>query len=457
MTALRTDRLYTEAREGDQRSNFQRDRDRVLYSSALRRLAGVTQVVHAAEGHIFHNRLTHTLKVAQVARRIAENLIKNESKERVDAAGGIDPDVVETAALVHDLGHPPFGHIAEEELDYQLCSRDPAFADGFEGNAQSFRIVTNLSIKTLEHPGLNLTRASLNAILKYPWGRDVAGKKSKKWGHYHSEKREFKFARKLGPQREAQHAEATIMDWADDVAYSVHDVDDFYRAGLIPLDQLLLGTAELDRFIDAVFNWWEADRNDKGNRGRLEVFDRSSAAEFFKGFLRLFAEADDLDSAFTGTSVQRARLSYLSTFLIRRYILGPEDETGVQAVALDDAAHPAIKIEKTLRVEVDLLKALMRVYVFHNPALATQQYGQRRVIRDLFEVYIEAVEPSSKIQSIIPYPFRDYLKVIKETHKLPRARLVADLIASMTEQQALLLHQRLTGIAPGSVRDPIVR
>jgi dGTPase len=445
------DRVHPLGSKGDQRNSFQRDRDRVLYSSSLRRLAGVTQVVHAAEGHIFHNRLTHTLKVAQVARRIAENTIKNVSPDLVKAIGGIDPDVAETAALAHDLGHPPFGHIAETELYQQLRSR--GFSDGFEGNAQSFRIVTGLSITTLNYRGLNLTRASLNAILKYPWGRATAGKKSQKWGYYHGDLSDFDFARKLGPSGDNQSPEAAIMDWADDVAYSVHDVDDFYRAGLIPLDQLLLGSAELDRFIDAVFTRWEADKNDKQNKLRLGEFNRNSAAEFFKSDLRFFAEAEDLDSAFTGTRVQLARLSYLSTVLIRRYVLGPEDGVDVKAVSVDDSAQPSVRIEPRLRAEVDLLKALMQYYVFHNPALVTQQFGQRRVISDLFQIYFEAVQVSSKNGSIVPYPFRDYLDAIKGVDELNRARLVADLIASMTEQQALLLHQRLTGIAPGSIRD----
>jgi dGTPase len=407
--------------------------------------------VHAAEGHIFHNRLTHTLKVAQVARRIAEHLLRNEPDKLIKAVGGINPDVVETAALVHDLGHPPFGHIAEEELDHQLLARE--VVDGYEGNAQSFRIVTKVAIRNLSHKGLNLTRATLNAILKYPWGRSVAGKESKKWGYYHSEREDFEFARGLGPEEPHQSAEASIMDWADDVAYSVHDVDDFYRAGLIPLDQLLLGTPERDRFIEAVFKRWEDESNSK----RLEVFNRETASEFFDD-LRFWAEADDLDSAFTGTLIQRARLSYLSAFLIRRYILGPEDGIRIKAVKLvGPPKQPSIRIEPRLRVEIDLLKALMQHYVFHNPALVTQQFGQRRVIRELFDIYFEAVKPSSKNNSIIPYPFRDSLDSIQQDEELERARLVADLIASMTEQQALLLHQRLTGFTPGSVRDPIVR
>jgi dGTPase len=141
----REDRISGD-RSKDQREHYQRDRDRILYASAFRRLAEVTQVVSPAEGEVFHNRLTHTLKVAQVALRLAEMLLNRKGgAKRAEAWGGINPDVVEAAALAHNLGHPPFGHVAEDELNH-LVSR-LAGADGFEGNAQSFRIVTKLAVR----------------------------------------------------------------------------------------------------------------------------------------------------------------------------------------------------------------------------------------------------------------------------------------------------------------------
>src|SRR5207253_7140965 len=122
----------------------QRDRDRILNAPAFRRLAGVTQVVSAAEGEIFHNRLTHSLEVAQIGRRIAEHLIANQAKDAV-ALGGLDPETVEAACLAHDLGHPPFGHVAEDEL--QRLFRKYRDVESFEGNAQSFRILTVLTVR----------------------------------------------------------------------------------------------------------------------------------------------------------------------------------------------------------------------------------------------------------------------------------------------------------------------
>ena len=137
----RTERFNPEGRP-DYRLPAQIDRDRVQYASAFARLAEVTQVVSADKGYVFHNRLTHSLKVAQLARRLAEKL-KAEQPNAVRKLGGLDPDVAEAAALAHDLGHPPFGHLAEEALD-ELC-REHGLTDGFEGNAQSFRIVTNIT------------------------------------------------------------------------------------------------------------------------------------------------------------------------------------------------------------------------------------------------------------------------------------------------------------------------
>ncbi|HUG15346.1 MAG TPA: dNTP triphosphohydrolase, partial [Thermomicrobiales bacterium] len=166
--AARDDRYYPNDKLPDQRTPFQRDRDRILYASAFRRLGGITQVVSPSERVLVHNRLTHTLEVAQVARRLAEKLSADTAlADLIEFVGGINPDVAEAAALAHDLGHPPFGHIAEEVLNNLALSSN--LTDGFNGNAQSFRIVTRLAMRHLSFTGLNLTRATVNAILKYPW------------------------------------------------------------------------------------------------------------------------------------------------------------------------------------------------------------------------------------------------------------------------------------------------
>jgi dGTPase len=169
-------------------------------------LAEVTQVVSADSGYVFHNRLTHSLQVAQVGRRLAEKLLKRLPETTGDLAfEGLDPDVVEAACLAHDLGHPPFGHIAEKELD-GLAQR----YGGFEGNAQSFRILSRLAFRSADYRGLDLTRATLAAVLKYPWLRGENPENLDKFGAYESERKEFEFARELYPNGYAQTMEAAL-------------------------------------------------------------------------------------------------------------------------------------------------------------------------------------------------------------------------------------------------------
>ncbi|MFD6068314.1 dGTP triphosphohydrolase, partial [Amycolatopsis lurida] len=207
------------------RDAYQRDRDRVLYSSAFRRLAGVTQVAAVSEQLVLHNRLTHSLKVAQMGRRLVQHL---RAQSGVFPSGSdLNEDVVETAGLVHDIGHPPFGHVAEEVLNQRLAQ--VAGLEGFEGNAQSFRVVTKLARRKEEHMGLNLTRATLNAILKYPRlkPRDSAKATTswidrgygEKWGAYQTERKDFEWAREFS-HGELRSANAILMDWADDISYA---------------------------------------------------------------------------------------------------------------------------------------------------------------------------------------------------------------------------------------------
>jgi len=428
----------------DTRSEAQRDRDRILYSSAFRRLGGVTQVVSANEGLIIHNRLTHTLKVAQVARRLAERLLKKTHTRVLAAVGGVDPDVAESAALAHDLGHPPFGHIAEEELDRAACDSAGrgVLTDGFEGNAQSFRIVARQAVRTFEYTGLNLTRGTLNAVLKYPWKRDEGPneKRRRKWGAYADDTAYFDFARAEALSPWARSAEAEIMDWADDIAYALHDTEDFYRAGLIPLDRLTRDQTERDRFLTYYFGirkWTDAVQTERAEKDFLSAI----------GFL-------GPQERFSGTIAQRATLrswvsnrigDYVSAFTLR----DPEADGRV--------AEIAAKAER----QIDLLKQLTWYYVIRNPALATQQAGQRQLIRDLFRIFREAAAEDRR--ELFPSVFADrLLNIREETGKDDAAkerlmtRLVVDLVASMTEDQALRIHHKLTGVAPGSVMDQLL-
>jgi dGTPase len=397
----------------------------------------VTQVVSADEGHVFHNRLTHSLQVAQVGRRVAEKLLRDlrASKQR---PFDLDPDVVETACLAHDLGHPPFGHVAEKELD-RLASRN-GLPDGFEGNAQSFRIVTYLASASSNGPGLNLTRASLNALLKYPWLRGENPKKRDKWGSYEVERGMFVWARQIAPnepdRRLEQGPEAKIMDLADDITYSVHDVDDFYRAGLMPIDRLRVDRGERQRFYDDVFKR-------RGN-SLPEGMDQDYLVAAFDKLV----DAIPQEAPYRGTERDRGLMRDFTATLIGALVKAI-------TAALADDGRTKVMMTKRRRAAVFMLKQLTWHYVIKNPALASQQHGQTTIIRELFDIYLKAAtDRDEKNLDVFPIGMGDALLALHDadrpTLKLECTRAIIDFIASLTEEQAIHAHQRLTGISLGS-------
>jgi len=439
---MRANRLSGRNGTGDTRSPFQRDRDRILFTAAFRRLAGVTQVVSSDEGQIFHNRMTHSLEVAQVGRRLCEKLIKDQryAAEKLQ----IDQDVVEAACMAHDLGHPPFGHIAETLLDKLAVEK--GLPDGFEGNPQTFRILTKLAFQSSNVTGLDLTRATLNAILKYPWLRGPEGKKSRKWGAYASEEHEFKFARELSEKGdERQSPEAEIMDWADDITYSVHDLEDFYQARLIPLHLLTVDKHERNRFFD-------------GARKRLmNVEDRSkpevdSLTEAFDKLLDLFLTNPE----YKATQEQTGDQWIQTSVLIGRYLA----DTKIRE-PIEGSEQSALDIPEGFKREVRMLKELTWYYVINNPALATQQYGQRKLIRDLFMIYHEVAD-TERDWHVFSASTREQLAALgnqtrPEERRRRVTRLIVDLIAGMTEKHLVEMHRRLTGTSLGSALDYVER
>jgi dGTPase len=400
------------------RTGGERDRDRILYCTAFQRLAGITQVVPAGAGQAVHSRLTHSMKVAQVARRLTQRILADDP----ELAPELDPDGVEASALAHDLGHPPFGHIAERELNAFALAHD---CDGFEGNAQSFRIVTRLAQRWPpadegEEWGLNLTRGTLDALLKYPWRRDRTDpKKTKKWGAYDDDAKAFEFVRR-GRAPDKPSLGASVMDWCDDLTYAVHDMEDFFRAGLVPLDRLCTSAAERERFADS----FTASGNLKERLHEFSLGELESAVE------RLF-ELLDFVEPYTGERLQRQGLRERTSLLIREYIrafeLGP------------DGVH----VSAERRAEVAVLKELIWFYVIDRPELASVQAGQRQVIAGLCASHWKAAKKGDF--RLFPPLERGALEAAPTPQA--RVRVVVDYVARLTEGRALELHQRLMGVS----------
>lgn len=429
MGVNRDDRRHKSSTK-DQRTPFQKDRDRILYSSAFQRLAGITQIVRAGEADVFHTRQQHSIKVAQIGRRLAQWLLTEQPAE--SSHWGLDEEVLEAACLAHDLGHPPFGHIGEKVLHSLV--QDHGQSGGFEGNAQSFRILTKLAVRLPDEkqPGLDLTRATLNATLKYPWMWEKTGKSSKKWSAYKSEQEDFDFARD-GFAAKHRSLEADLMDWCDDVAYSVHDLEDFQRCDAIPWAGIFEDpTSVISHAAQA-----QGSSNEATRKRLAGVWE--SLATGLKGQFESL-----LLSRYEGSREQREQLRRMTSELIGTFILAPK---------LNSIGSTApMTIDQQSRDEVDLLKQITRDYIISSPTLAAQQRGQREVISKLYEILKEESKGGA-IPNWLPVRLR-YLRDISEEDD---ARFVCDCIAGLTEREAVGLHARLTGTTSGSVLDPIVR
>lgn len=381
------------------RSDFARDRARVLHSSALRRLAAKTQVLMAGQDDFPRTRLTHTLEVAQISRELGSSL-------------GADPDVVDTAGLAHDLGHPPFGHNGESALD-ELAKR----IGGFEGNAQSLRVLTRLEFKVFAEQrsyGLNLTRATLDAVIKYPWLRRPA---TTKFNAYNDDAAVFEWVRE-GAVGDKRCFEAQIMDWADDVAYCVHDLE------------------------DAVF----ADAFDPGH---LE--DSGVVAEVVEAARQLYAqdlEESELREAaarvaalqswprgFDHSSRSLGALKNMTSSLIKRFCSVVQDATRQTFGPAPLTRYAAdLVIPRATRAEVAVLKAITYVHVMrgNEPRYA----WERDVISDVVEGLVAQKRPMQP-------PYQSAWDAAADEDA--RLRIVIDQVASLTDLSILRWREDLVG------------
>ena len=440
-----------------ERSPSERDRDRVLESSAFRRLAEVTQVVSPTEGHVFHSRLTHTIEVAQIGRRLAERLLEVADEAILREAGGLAPDVVEAACLAHDLGHPPFGHVAEYELQQAVKETGNLPPGSFEGNAQSFRIVTRLAILTrpsedpdLAFLGLNLTRATLNAVLKYPWSREETGFRSRKWCVYEKDADQGIFDNVrtgIFDMSVRRTLEAEIMDWADDVAYSVHDLEDFYRAGLIPLDALCRpGDPTADKFLQEMRQDYDNSKDD-GDAPALPSMDDIELA--FDKLRARIRETFLIEEPYNGSREHRGLLRTLTSTLSDLFI------SAVTVRSERDPRDGWLQKDPKQHAQMLALKGLTKHLVIDRPGLGTLQHGLRRIVRRLFDEY-ELASRDDKLWRIFPKLYRDELQRIwneERNRDSARIRMVIDLISSLSEREAVNRYRLITGQTTGSVMD----
>jgi dGTPase len=328
------------------RTAFQRDRARVLHSSALRRLAGKTQVVEPVGSHplVPRTRLTHSLECAQIGREMGASL-------------GCDPDLVDAACLAHDLGHPPFGHNGEQALDEAAKA-----AGGFEGNAQSFRLLTRLEPK-VEGAGLNLTRATLDATLKYPWAKDGRTK----YGVYDDDVATFQWAR-AGRTDEKRPLETQVMDFADDVAYSVHDLEDGIVSGHVDLAEL-----PEDELRDRVV---ARARSHYLGAGEFEL------DEVYGGLVKDFWRAHP----YSGGLRDQAALKDLASELIGRFCASTEAATRARYGEGPLARYDAdLVVPGQVKVEIAVLKAIAAVLVMDREEAVSRQRREREMLGELVD------------------------------------------------------------------------
>ncbi len=401
--------------DAPERTPFERDRARVVHAASSRRLAAKTQVVEPQTDDFVRNRLTHSLEVAQISRDLARAL-------------GVEPDLCETAALAHDLGHPPFGHNGEQAL----AEVSQEFG-GFEGNAQTLRLLTRLEAKTHADDGtsvgLNLTRATLDACTKYPWTRDSAeppeGVHSDgttqhfgKFGVYDDDLPIFEWFRAgVAPRRRC--IEAQIMDLADDVAYSVHDVEDGIVAGRIDLVRL---AAERHAVWETVRDWYRPDASD-------ELLD-----EVLSG---LRTQESWPHAPYDRSRAGLAALKNFTSDLIGRFC-GAVQQATFAATEAPRVRHRAdLVVPERTRLEIALLKGVAAHYVMRAEDRMALLARQRALLLELVEALLD------RGPDALDRPFADDWE--RAGDDAARGRAVLDQVASLTDASAVAWHQRLVG------------
>lgn len=402
-----SERFLPESHAGP-RSDFARDRARVLHSSAWRRLAAKTQVLSPTAGIDFaRNRLTHSLEVAQIGRELAVSL-------------GLDQEIVDTACLAHDLGHPPFGHNGEKALNEWAAD-----FGGFEGNAQTLRILARLEPKRIDGAGrsvgLNLTRATLDASTKYPWSRAEAPAGSSKFGYFEDDHEVFAWMRDGAPERR-KCVEAQVMDLSDDIAYSVHDFEDAVVGEFID-PEILTSRSGHDTLIRAVAAWADGS---------------FSEDELGAAFERI-AASDTWMTRWQGSRVDQAQLKNFTSFMIGRFARAAIQHTVAAADGRPLARYGAdVVVPREVWAEIAVLKGIVAAFVMQSGRRQPIYRKQRELLTELADALWARGE--SELEPAFAADLRD----AKDEHAARRA--VIDQVASLTDQSAITWHRRLCEI-----------
>lgn len=397
------ERWVVEPAKSASRTEFERDRARVLHSSALRRLGAKTQVLGPESDDFIRTRLTHSLEVAQIGRSLGKNF-------------GCDPDIVETACLCHDLGHPPYGHNGERAL-----AEVSEGIGGFEGNAQTLRLLTRLEPKRIGPDGgpagLNLTRATLDAVIKYPWTAGNAPYPTGKFNVYDDDVAVFTWIH--GDFGSKKCVEAQIMDLADDIAYSVHDVEDAIVRGFMD-PGALRDSREVEKIIEATLSWYH-----------------SSTADRLHGALERLVRDESWPTVFTGSYADLARIKDLTSDLIGRFI-----SSVCQATFDEFGREPLVRyrgdvvVPQETRDEITALKGMAVAYVMLPRESEPLSFDQRTILFDLVDAL------SASPDKLEPH----FYAMWREAEESRRLRVVVDQIASLTDQSARQWHSRLCGM-----------
>lgn len=397
------------------RTEFERDRARLIHSSALRRLGAKSQILVAGTDDFVRTRLTHTLEVAQIGRQIAQML-------------GCNPDVVDCACLAHDLGHPPFGHNGERALA-QLAQS----IGGFEGNAQTLRIITRLEPKIFfadgRSAGVNLTRAAIDASVKYPWTLAHAqehpkGERSTKFGVYPDDIDVFRWIKQGIADPTQTPIESQIMDLADDIAYSVHDVEDAIATGSCDPAQLY-DARVITAIVERTQSWYGT---------------QWSSEQLVQAFVRLIAR-NTFPESFDGSRRALAQLKNMTSGLIGRFASSVEtamrDTYGQGALTRYSAR---IIVPEETRYEILVLKGIAVYFLMEprekSPLLSREQH----IITNLVQVMMENNPQRSSV--LEPVFWQDWQEARNDGERL---RVAIDQVASLTDSSAIELHARVCG------------